>query len=195
MDVTPELEYDDYDPVEDRKILRSIIHEYSNDNINNCTESYFKDNFLMAFFNSKTQKEIDNVRLNWESLVAKNDRLPVRVVADNDPNHVLFIVPPMLGTIPTGFSGNPGSMASAFKRYKELNSRLFRQGQKYIRNRLEETPYDSDINAYYREQWAKIYARYGLIKSDAEENVTPAGNVIVALPELSDPDDEEMLFD
>lgn len=197
MEVTPEYEFDDYDPVADRAILKSIIHDYNNDEIQNCTESYFKDNFLMAFFEAKTQRQVDNVRYNWEALVAKNDRLPVRVVDDNDSNKVLFIVPPMMGTVRTSFTGSPESMASVFKQYAELNRRLFRQGQRFIRDKLDKTIYDCDINAHYREQWRQIYAHYGLGVTetmDEKENVTPAGNVIEVLPSQSDLD-EEMSFD
>ena len=88
-------------------------------------------------------------------------------------------------------------MASVFKLYSELNHRLFRQGQRFIRDKLDKTLYESDINEHYREQWRRIYARYGLgvtPVANEKENVTPVGNVIEVLPSQSDLD-EEMSFD
>lgn len=178
VDLTPDLEE------EDRSFLNIILGEYNEELIPRLGIELFKTRYLPALAAEDGESTHRAALRMWEAEVAKNNRLPVYIVDEN--NEVKYKVPPIITTIPTRKTGTTDAMHARFQNYTMQMGRLYAQGQIAQKAMYNNIPVHSRDTLDWGHEWYRILNDFGYLGTSVVQTTTQSTFVP---PEFDDDED------
>lgn len=131
------------------------------------TETGFRDIFLQKMVDGDNE-----IFLTWISDVALRANAPVRVVADNDPDNTLFIVPPIIRGPKLPEGNQLGAVLKSYQRV--LDSGLGGNVAKnYMEQQLKPHIVEREAEQGDVDVWHAILTRYGYADAVTETQTQP----------------------
>lgn len=150
---SPVDEFSEYDG----RALDVILNEYSVDETPRLGITPFRTIYLPLLAKTHPRRiDIDAVRLQWQTEVARSNRLPVFITADDDRDKILYRVPPLIGTVHTGLTAQETSMDQLDRKEQELKDRLSSMGSKFRQQKFAFFNPNSSSNREFQLDWVRI---------------------------------------
>jgi hypothetical protein len=181
-EVTPPLD------AADTSFLKQLNNDYMATEVPRLHVDKFKAYFLPHLARDQGAETNRAALLMWEKEVAKNTRLPVYIVDDNDT--VIYTVPPLTGTGPTRFTGNLESIDSKLQNVAAIRNRFNAQGDRAMEDTLRSIPTKDVAMTNYRLEWYRILVDFGYMEPLAGVKLTG----LTAAGKGSSVDDDEPEF-
>ncbi|QDB71076.1 hypothetical protein CPT_Moabite_044 [Serratia phage Moabite] len=171
-DLTPPI------PQEDTSFLDAIL-DWSEASIGSIDKETFARTWLPAL-TSEDKVIRENAWRAWEADVAKSFSLPVYVTEDGERK---WLVPPVIGTINSGYTANPMSVNTQNQMVATMRNRLLANGDiaqdKMFEGIANADGTAADINKFYQLNWFVILRDFGHLKDESGKAVA-ATNVDAA---------------
>jgi hypothetical protein len=148
----------------DGRALDVILNDYSHDETPRLGITPFRTIYLPLLAKTHPRRiDIDAVRLQWQTEVARSNRLPVFITADDDKDKILYRVPPLIGTVHTGLTATETSMDSLDRKERELKDRLSSMGEKFRKQKFAMFNPNSSSNREFQLDWVRILLDFGYL--------------------------------
>lgn len=146
----------------DGRALDAILYDYNYDETPRVAITPFRTIYLPLLAKTHPRREdIDAVRLQWTTEVARSNRLPVFVVDDEDPKKILYRVPPLIGTVHTGLTGQEDSMNQLDTLEQSFKDRMSKLGADMRAKKFQLFNPNSSTNRQFQLDWIKILFDFG----------------------------------
>lgn len=148
----------------DGRALDAILYDYNFDETPRVALTPFRTIYLPLLAKTHPRREdVNAVRLQWTTEVARSSRLPVFVVDDNDKDKILYRVPPLIGTVHTGLTGQEDSMNQLDSMEQSFKDRMSKLGSAMRERKFTMFDPYSSTNIIFQLDWIRILFDFGYL--------------------------------
>lgn len=149
----------------DGSCLDVILNEYNVDQIPRLAITLFRTRYLPYMArNDLDDAGVNAGKLQWQTEVSINNRLPVFIVDDVDKEKILYRVPPTIGTVHTGITAHEQSMNTLDKFEETQKMRLARLGLEARKMKFAIQNPNSSSQRAFQLDWIRILYDFGYHK-------------------------------